>query len=302
MMNQTVFGKNLARIRKSVGMTQEQLAQKMKVSPQAVSKWEKTSYPDGELLPRLAKTLNTSLDVLFGLKEKDEEIDLEQLITDEIHRTAPEERCDLMMKMFYSALCAYNNYTVTKMTLPERLDLETYAELKTNQEIALARLNDDLRYFCFLDVPKRGLNSYIKADQNENMVRLFRMLSDEDTLKIIYYLGSGARNRMHSKEVISERLGMPIESVSRSMDRLDRFGLVWRVSAEITNNPMILYGYTYSLPLTMILTLAKSLTNYISFREPFIDQWTQGAFHSPGGSSDAPIPQVSVWEHDEPQV
>lgn len=300
-MQQTVFGKNLARIRKANGMTQDQLAQKMKVSPQAVSKWEKTSYPDGELLPRLAKTLHTSLDVLFGLKEKDEEIDLEQLITDEIHRTAPDKRADLMMRMFYSALSAYNNYIVTKMTLPERLDLETYAELKTDNEIALARLNDDLRYFCFLSIPPRGLSGYIKADQNENMVRLFRMLADEEMLQIIYYLGSGVRNRMHSKEVISERLGIPIEHVSRAMDRLDRFGLVWRVSAEITNNPMILYGYTYSMPLTMILTLAKSLTNYITFREPFIDQWTQGAFHMAGSHSGEPIPQVSVWEQDEPQ-
>lgn len=298
-MNQTEFGKNLARIRKSLGMTQEQLAIKMKVSPQAVSKWEKTSYPDGELLPRLAKTLNTSLDVLFGLKEKDEEIDLEQLITDEIHRTAPENRSELMVKVFYSAVSAYNNHVVTKMTIPERLDLETYAELKTNHEIALARLNRDLRYCCFLSIPPRGLSSYIRPDENENMVRLFKMLADEDMLKVIYYLGSSVRNRMHSKEVISERLGLPIEKVSRLMDRLDRFGLVWRVSAEITGNPMILYGYTYSVPLTMILTLAKSLTNYINFREPFIDQWTQGAFQTAGSNTETPIPQVSVWENDE---
>ena len=68
----TVFGKNLIKFRKANSMTQEQLARKMNVSPQAVSKWEKNSYPDAQLLPLLAQTLNTSLDVLFGLKEESE--------------------------------------------------------------------------------------------------------------------------------------------------------------------------------------------------------------------------------------
>lgn len=106
-----------------------------------------------------------------------------------------------MMRMFYSAECAYNDYVVKKMTLPETLDLETYAELKTNNELAIARLNKDLQYFCFLAIPENGVNSY--ADSSPNMVRLFRMLADEEALRIIYYMGSGVRNRMHSKEIIS---------------------------------------------------------------------------------------------------
>lgn len=263
-MAQSVFGKNLARIRKSLNMTQEQLANKLNVSPQAVSKWEKSNYPDSELLPKLARTLNTSLDVLFGLKSDDNKVDIEQLITDEIHRAKPEERSKIVMRMCYSIIGAFNEFIVNKMTLPESFDLETYAELRTDKEIAIARLNDDLRYFCFLSIPENGVNSYTGVSQG--MVRLFKMLADENALRIIYYLGSGVRNRMHSKEIISQRLNIPIEIVSRVIDRLDRFGLVWRISAEISDNPPILYGYTYSTPLIMILALAKSLTNYIQFQ------------------------------------
>lgn len=69
MDNNTAFRKNLVNRRKELGLTQEQLAQKMNVSPQAVSKWENTSYPDGSLLPLLSETLNISLDELFGLKK-----------------------------------------------------------------------------------------------------------------------------------------------------------------------------------------------------------------------------------------
>ena len=47
-MGNTVFGRNLAKRRKALGLTQEQLAMRLNVSPQAVSKWENSSYPDGE--------------------------------------------------------------------------------------------------------------------------------------------------------------------------------------------------------------------------------------------------------------
>ncbi len=296
-MGNTVFGKNLAKRRKALGLTQEQLAQRMNVSPQAVSKWENTSYPDGELLPQLAKTLNCPLDVLFGVREAEAEVDLEQLITDEIHRTKPEERSKVMMRIFYSALCAYNDYTCAKSELPEHLERETFAELRTDEEIAISRLNQDLRYFCFLSIPSKGVNSYITPSQS--MTRLFRMLSDEYAVKIICYLGSGIRNRMHSPAIIAARLDIPVERVQKVMDQLDRFGLVWRVSAELSDEPTILYGFTHSTALTMLLTLAQSLTNYIQFTEPFVDRWHTGAYRMPDKSNSDPIPQISFWDEEE---
>ena len=50
-------------------MTQEELARKLNISTQAVSKWEqKLSSPDIMLLPELASIFNISIDELFGKK------------------------------------------------------------------------------------------------------------------------------------------------------------------------------------------------------------------------------------------
>lgn len=55
------------RKRKSLGFTQQALADKLNVSFQAVSKWENgTSCPEIELLPMLANVLETSVDSLLG--------------------------------------------------------------------------------------------------------------------------------------------------------------------------------------------------------------------------------------------
>lgn len=65
-----MLGANIANYRKKMGMTQEQLAQKLDVTNQAVSKWETDqSCPDTLLLPKIADVFEISLDALFGRAE-----------------------------------------------------------------------------------------------------------------------------------------------------------------------------------------------------------------------------------------
>ena len=63
---QESIGKRIASARKAKGMTQVDLAGKMGVSSQAVSKWETdASCPDISLLPLLCKTLGITADELL---------------------------------------------------------------------------------------------------------------------------------------------------------------------------------------------------------------------------------------------
>lgn len=67
-MNKTL-GENIARLRKGKGMTQEELANEMNISYQAVSKWENgISSPDISNIKRLALLFGVSIDMLFGLE------------------------------------------------------------------------------------------------------------------------------------------------------------------------------------------------------------------------------------------
>ena len=65
-MNES-FGQRLAGLRKDLRYTQEELAERLNVSPQAVSKWENDlCMPDIQLLPHLAELLHTTTDYLLG--------------------------------------------------------------------------------------------------------------------------------------------------------------------------------------------------------------------------------------------
>lgn len=73
-MNETI-GNRIAKFRKAKGMTQEDLANQLGVSSQAVSKWENdASCPDISLLPHLCKVLGVTTDEL--LTGKNDEVKL----------------------------------------------------------------------------------------------------------------------------------------------------------------------------------------------------------------------------------
>lgn len=67
------IGKRIAEYRKNKNLKQDELAESLGVSPQAVSKWENDlSCPDIMLLPKLAKLLGTTVDELLSGKQEPE--------------------------------------------------------------------------------------------------------------------------------------------------------------------------------------------------------------------------------------
>ena len=64
-----MFSDNLKTMRKEKGFSQEQLATRLNVVRQTISKWEKgLSVPDAELLIQLAEVLDVEVSDLLGEK------------------------------------------------------------------------------------------------------------------------------------------------------------------------------------------------------------------------------------------
>ena len=62
------LGKKIRSLRLRAGLTQEQLAEKLSIGPQSVSKWENlASMPDITLLPAIAEIFGVTIDDLFDL-------------------------------------------------------------------------------------------------------------------------------------------------------------------------------------------------------------------------------------------
>lgn len=70
----SMLGENLKSIRKRQGMTQDELANRLNVVRQTVSKWENNlSVPDAQILQRIAEILDVSVSELLGAKMEEVE-------------------------------------------------------------------------------------------------------------------------------------------------------------------------------------------------------------------------------------
>lgn len=119
-MNQQKIGEFIAEIRKSKNMTQSDLAQKMSVSINAVSKWERgLSMPDVSLLKPLSEELGITInELLSGEKILDQDLIVksDQTILNTIHYKDQEKRkviiqlvvCTIAFIIFLLGLSIWN--------------------------------------------------------------------------------------------------------------------------------------------------------------------------------------------------
>lgn len=105
----TTLGRRIADLRHAKGLKQEELAEKLGVSAQAVSKWENDqTCPDISLLPRLAKILGVSVDeLLTGEKVEEHTI-----------RVLPENERKDIKDMMLRIITESANGDVTRVNLP----------------------------------------------------------------------------------------------------------------------------------------------------------------------------------------
>lgn len=105
------IGRKIKELRKVRSMTQEQLAEYLNISPQAISKWEnETAYPDIMLIPRIAAFFEVSTDHLFGINDN---VDNERTraITAEYNKLCKEGDNEARVILMREALAEYpHNY------------------------------------------------------------------------------------------------------------------------------------------------------------------------------------------------
>lgn len=155
------LGNNIKFIRKQIGLTQEELALQVGVTPQAVSRWENgTGMPDISLVVPLAKALSVSTDTLFGLKDEKIDDNLYIGLRRQIEKIEEEsdskaeaalESCKFMLKKVYENPdnYIYSVYYVEQVAnLSRFVDFQHYAEDKWPEyrELAIKYGSNAIRF------------------------------------------------------------------------------------------------------------------------------------------------------------
>ncbi len=80
MLNAKIVGAKIASLRKKNELSQEKLADMLRISPQAISKWENGhTLPETSLLPVLSQIFNSTIDeIIMPAYTFDIEIEIEK--------------------------------------------------------------------------------------------------------------------------------------------------------------------------------------------------------------------------------
>lgn len=136
-----MLNENIKSLRKNKGLTQDELANRLNVVRQTVSKWEKGySVPDAEMLQRIAEVLDVDVSRLLGASIKqNENVDIiaeqlsrinEQLVVKNNRTRKIWKAIGIALAIFVAvqvilialSITAFNSYEVNTETYVESID------------------------------------------------------------------------------------------------------------------------------------------------------------------------------------
>ncbi len=139
-MNKSEVGIFIAEKRKSINMTQKDLAEKLNITDKAVSRWETgKSYPDIEMLEKLAKVFEVSINDILNGKETVPEI--REAVADKniVEVMKQTKKVKKKSKIIISVLIVLLLISsIVLVTLVNQKDIETYEfEVETTENSEL---------------------------------------------------------------------------------------------------------------------------------------------------------------------
>lgn len=233
------IGDFIAKRRKDLGFTQQNLAEKLNISFQAVSKWENGSaYPDISLLPQIAYILNTTVDSMVGYHHLPFTDYEEKYKSDDYYwGVTPNSICYEIMKLRppvkpYRVLdigcgegkdavfLAKNGYLVTAFDIAET-GLEKAKELARKNHVQVdfckANVNDYVINEDFDIIYSSGVLHYIPLDKRKN-----------------FFEGLKKHTNLNGLNVLNVFVSKPFIGLAPDSEEVERQVEPW-YSGELTN-------------------------------------------------------------------
>ncbi len=249
------IGKTIAALRRKKVMTQEELAEKIGVTPQTVSKWETgVTMPDIMLLPVIADIFGITIDELYGRKSFSEFLSFDDL---------PEEAYFSVLKCMQKA---WNTAEGENHPIAERAkDTANYLSKFPDSHSMIVTKNKGFTY----------ASSDIALSYFANEQKMYDLLTDKSAGAFLKVLSDDAfrfilfhcMNNQNSftANYIAQKFNLSETDVQRAIDKLVNINLIHCSEIEIDDSKLKVYSgwSTHKVCIICaILRLAGILSEY----------------------------------------
>ncbi len=235
------LSKNIKKFRLEKNLTQEQLAAKLCISAQAVSKWETSdTYPDGTLLLPLARELGVSLDELFGNKSASMP-DISRQIIALIRETDPDHRFPLAWDICWQIERGLFNCCMeidTRYAPDEAKNQHNDSYILSDNGFTMVS-NGSEPFFAVFPQPKEGFEDFL-ADK-EALQNIFAALSHDETVNALMWLYRRRENYIFESAVLARDCGICGEQADRVMEELSLLKVVSKQELTVNNQKRTLF-------------------------------------------------------------
>ena len=221
------FGESLQALRKENKVTQEQLANFLGVSAQAVSKWENGSFPEGDLIPKIADYFKVSTDYLYGREGR--RASIEQQVVNELssvwrvegnHRERAKEYIDKVHRLLWAIQISSWQNSIDYYERPQHDEnaARMSSVISFDAGYTFMRLDKFKDCFLFLRQPEedKGFERWFR-DTTE-VRKFFGMLADQDNLRVLGFLYTLRGGELASLSTIEKVTHVQKEKISSLLD------------------------------------------------------------------------------------
>lgn len=260
-MDIRTIGKNIAKLRKAKGVTQDELARFVGVTAQAVSKWENGGVPDTELLPKIAEYFNVSIDELFG-KQRNLSIDIQDAILADITKTKVEER---ISRAFELCWIIEQSMYGTIFSDPERFKEEAkthsendqiYSQVEVDSGYTEMGLFNRIQYFLVVPDAKDKDKALLDGiDYPE----FFKLMADKDLFETLVFLYKRESFNAFTEKLVIKEIGCTEEKAKQIIAELLRLSILAKTVAEIDNELVEVYQFARRPSFVSMLIFAREM-------------------------------------------
>ena len=262
-MSIEMIGKQIASLRKEKGIKQEELANYVGVSTQAVSKWENGGVPDTELLPRIADFFSVSVDSLFGRNITDYS-DLQSALIKKISDTPRDERFKLVFNYCWDMERALmpsdrkNKHYSSIEDYEKTIDANAqhYSSIMQNDGFTRMGVANRSQYFLIVPEPKSTDDAYFNGIDYPSF---FKDISDECFWNACVYLNKRDHQKAFTTTLFIKNLGVSAEKAGEILSTLKKYRMVYDTQIEMDDEIQTVYHFRPTPAFTALLIFAREI-------------------------------------------
>lgn len=250
------IGDIIADLRKERNIRQDELAEYVGVTAQAVSKWENGGMPDCELLPKIADFFGVSVDMLFGREISDYK-DVHTAVGEMLMTEEEKERFAVMFDLCWTMEKALFGGKYKGKDLE---DIGTcgkprcYSTVQTDEGYTMMGLSKDLPYFLLVPECKDKETALFKGI---DYVSLFADLSHKDVFEALIFLYKRKSNKLFTPELLVKALSITPTRATEILDILVKYKQISTQKMEINDTEETLYRLLPSPSFYSLLIFAR---------------------------------------------